>query len=100
MNRRLKSIITFDAHDPGVEHSVHYTEFDNIFPSNVILKELINNIGFIVITLIGCLLVVEDKMTLGALFTFTSLLVYFLEPIIYRSMWYHKDVKNRILRRQ
>ena len=24
--------------------------------------------------------------------------IFFLEPIIYRSMWYHKDVKNRILR--
>ena len=44
MNRHLKSIITFDAHDPGVEHSIHYTEFDNIFPSNVILKDLISNI--------------------------------------------------------
>ena len=36
MNKHLKSIITFDAHDPGVEHSIHYTEFDNIFPSNVL----------------------------------------------------------------
>ena len=44
MNRHLKSIITFDAHDPGVEHALHYTEFDNVFPSNVILKELINNV--------------------------------------------------------
>ena len=44
MNRHLKSIITFDAHDPGVEHSIHYTEFDNIFPSNVILKDLINDV--------------------------------------------------------
>ena len=37
-------------------------------------KELINNIGFITITLIGCLLVVEDKISLGTLFTFSSLI--------------------------
>ena len=55
--------------------------YQNLYFIQDFLKELINNIGFIVITLIGCLLVVEDKMTLGALFTFTSLLVYFLEPI-------------------
>lgn len=55
--------------------------YQNLYFVQDFLKELINNIGFIVITLIGCLLVVEDKMTLGALFTFTSLLVYFLEPI-------------------
>lgn len=55
--------------------------YQNLYFIQDFFKELINNIGFIVITLIGCLLVVEDKMTLGALFTFTSLLVYFLEPI-------------------
>jgi len=55
--------------------------YQNLYFVQDFLKELINNIGFIVITLIGCLLVVEDKITLGALFTFTSLLVYFLEPI-------------------
>lgn len=55
--------------------------YQNLYFIQDFLKELINNIGFILITLIGCLLVVEDKMTLGALFTFTALLGYFLEPI-------------------
>jgi len=55
--------------------------YQNLYFLQDLFKELINNIGFIVITLIGCLLVVEDKLTLGALFTFSSLLVYFLEPI-------------------
>ena len=29
MNQHIKSIITFDAHDQGVEHALHNTEFDN-----------------------------------------------------------------------
>ena len=40
----LKSIITFDAHDEGVEHAIHNTEFDNVFPTNVILENLINDL--------------------------------------------------------
>ena len=55
--------------------------YQNLYFIQDFFKELINNIGFISITLIGCLLVVEDKLSLGALFTFSSLLVYFLEPI-------------------
>lgn len=40
----MKSFITFDAHDPGVEHSLHKTEFDNFFATNVILEEFINDL--------------------------------------------------------
>ena len=40
----LKSIITFDAHDEGVEHAIHNTEFDNVFPTNVILENLIDDL--------------------------------------------------------
>ena len=39
----MKTFITFDAHDPGVEHALHKTEFDNFFATNVILEEFINN---------------------------------------------------------
>jgi len=41
-NNSVKSIITFDAHDPGVEHAVYNTEFDNFFATNVILENLIS----------------------------------------------------------
>ena len=44
MNRHLRSIITFDAHDPGVEHALHDTEFDNFLPTNVILNQLISDL--------------------------------------------------------
>lgn len=46
-----------------------------------LFKEIIDDIGFIVIILVGCVLVIDGKMSIGSLFTFTSLLVYFLEPI-------------------
>lgn len=42
---RVKSFITFDAHDQGVEHAIHNMEFDNIFPTNNILENLINDLS-------------------------------------------------------
>lgn len=55
--------------------------FQNLFFLQNLFKEIIDNIGFIVITLVGCILVIKGNMTIGKLLTFTSLLVYFLEPI-------------------
>lgn len=40
---RMRSIITFDAHDQGVEHAVRNMEFNNFFVTNVLLEEFINN---------------------------------------------------------
>ena len=40
---RIKSFITFDAHDQGVEHAIHNMEFDNFFPTNTILENFIND---------------------------------------------------------
>ena len=55
--------------------------YQNLYFIQNLFKELIDNIGFIIITLIGCILVIDDKITLGNLLTFNALLVYFLEPI-------------------
>lgn len=41
---RIKSFITFDAHDQGVEHSVHNMEFDNFYVTNTILDSFIRNL--------------------------------------------------------
>lgn len=41
---RIKSIITFDAHDQAVEHALHNMEFDNFFPTNTILEQLIHDL--------------------------------------------------------
>ncbi len=45
MMSRVKSFITFDAHDQGVEHAIHDMEFDNFFPTNQILEQLINDLS-------------------------------------------------------
>ena len=42
---RIKSVITFDAHDQGVEHSVHNMEFNNFFVTNTILEQFINDLS-------------------------------------------------------
>jgi ribose-phosphate pyrophosphokinase len=41
---RIKSLVTFDAHDQSVEHATHNMEFDNIFVTNTILESFINNV--------------------------------------------------------
>ena len=56
-------------------------KYENLYFLQNLFKEIVNNIGFIFITLVGCILVIEGKMEIGSLFTFSSLLVYFLEPI-------------------
>lgn len=56
-------------------------KYQNLYFLQNLFKEIINNIGFILITFVGCILVIEEKIKLGTLFTFSSLLVYFLEPI-------------------
>ena len=41
---KIKSFITFDAHDQGVEHSVHNMEFDNFYVTNTILNSFIRDL--------------------------------------------------------
>ena len=43
--RKLKSIITFDAHDEGVEHAISNVEFDNFLPTDTILENLISDLS-------------------------------------------------------
>lgn len=40
---RVKSFITFDAHDQGVEHAIHNMEFDNFLVSNTIIERIVND---------------------------------------------------------
>ncbi len=42
---RVRSIITFDAHDQSVEHAVENTEFENVYATNMILDNFINNVS-------------------------------------------------------
>lgn len=41
----VRSFITFDAHDQGVEHSIHNMEFENVFATNYILERLIADLS-------------------------------------------------------
>mgnify|MGYP002620701038 CR=1 FL=1 len=41
----IKTFVTFDAHDQGVEHAVNHMEFDNFYATNTILKDLINDMS-------------------------------------------------------
>lgn len=56
-------------------------KYEKAYFFQLLIKELVNNIGYILIILIGCILVIENKISLGLLFTFSSLITYFLEPI-------------------
>ncbi len=56
-------------------------KFENYYNLQSLFKELVNNIGLIIIILVGCLLVCKGEITLGTLLTFDALLTYFLEPI-------------------
>ena len=56
-------------------------KYQNSYFLQHLFKEIINDIGFITVTLVGCILVIDNKMSIGTLFTFSSLLIYFLDPI-------------------
>lgn len=56
-------------------------KFDHLINSQFLLKSLINDVGQIIIILIGCSLIIDGEMTLGSLLTFNAILFYFLEPI-------------------
>ncbi len=40
---KIKSFITFDAHDQGVEHAIQNMEFNNFYATNTILDDFIDN---------------------------------------------------------
>lgn len=56
-------------------------DFENCNNIQYLLKEIINNIGFLIIILIGTILVMNNEITIGQLLTFNALFTYFLEPI-------------------
>ena len=56
-------------------------KFQNSYFLEHAIKEAINNLGFIIITFIGCMLVKSGSMKLGSLLTFNALVLYFLDPI-------------------
>ncbi len=56
-------------------------KLDSCYNYELLLKEIINDIGFVLIILVGIILVRDNVITIGQLLSFNSLLVYFLTPI-------------------
>lgn len=56
-------------------------KFSKMFNLEGLFKDLINGIGLNMIIFFGALLVFKDKMTVGELITYNTLVIYFLEPL-------------------
>lgn len=78
-NKEDKTIDKFENKYINLLNNLYY--FDNCYNHQYLIKEIIDNIGFLVIILVGVFLKLDDKITIGKLLSFNSLLVYFLEPI-------------------
>lgn len=59
----------------------HSFKTNKIFNIQILFKNLIDGLGFILIMFVGYLFVLDNKMSIGDLITYNSLLMYFLEPI-------------------
>lgn len=69
-------------------------KFNKIFNLENFILSLLEGIFLCLIIFIGSLLVLKDKMTVGELITYNSLLIYFLEPlknIINSSLYINKS---------
>ena len=66
---------------------------ENIYNLEFLFKQLIGEIGLIIIIYYGCLLYSDNIISLGELITFNSLFSYFLEP--FRNIIdLNKDIKE------
>ncbi len=78
-NQEEKIISKFEL--SFIDYLEKMASFENSYNNQNFLKEIINNVGFLLIILSGIILVKEEVITLGILFSFNSLLTYFLTPI-------------------
>jgi len=77
----IEDNIYYNYENKYVKELDYLMKYDNRSNIQYLLKELINNIGSLIIIYIGILLVYDNKITLSTLITFNSLLAYFLNPI-------------------
>ena len=54
---------------------------ENIYNTQLLIKDIINDIGFLLIIYIGSILVIDNNLTIAELLTFNFLFNYLLEPI-------------------
>jgi ATP-binding cassette, subfamily C, bacteriocin exporter len=85
---------------------IHYIDnvyaFNNSYNVQSFFKDIINYVGQIAIILMGSILVINNKITMGSLIAFITLLVYFLEPIknmidLQMLIRYSKTIVDRII---
>ena len=77
----IENKIIDNFEDKYATYSNKIKDLDECYNYQFLLKELINDIGFLIIILVGIILVIDNEITLGTLLSFNSLLVYFLSPI-------------------
>ena len=56
-------------------------KYQKSYLKEVMFKNITSDLGFVIITFIGSYLVISNKLSLGSLFTFNALIIYFLEPL-------------------
>ncbi len=56
-------------------------KFDETYNVQETLKKIISNSSNLIIIFVGSILVLDQKMTIGSLVTYSTLVIYFLEPI-------------------
>ena len=77
----IKKQIMEKFEDKYANLSNQMVKLDSSYNFQYLIKELINNLGFIFIVLVGVFLVIEEQITIGQLISFNALLTYFLAPI-------------------
>lgn len=75
-------------------------KFESIFNKEILSKNLVGNISFLIVIFVGGMLVINKEITLGSLLSFNFLMNYFLEPIknIIDLDYNIKQAKNAVKR--
>jgi len=92
MYQKLKKI-----YDKALEDNYKYNNINNF---EIIIKELITSLGILITNFIGFKLIMENKLTLGSLIAFNSLLIYFIDPVrniidLNKEYYYAKNALKR-----
>lgn len=98
----LKEKITKKFNRKYVLHIKQLFKFNTIYNLEYFFKEFISQLGVAIMILIGCILLYENKITVGELLAFNALFSYLLEPIknIINTSSSYKEAKSAIKRVQ
>lgn len=96
----LKNKIMKKFNNRYVLHIKQLFKFNNLLNFENFLKEFINQIGVAIILMIGCILLFENKITMGELLSFDALFMYLLTPIknIIDTLLSFKEAENALRR--